>query len=220
MMIAPVIRRDLILALRSGGAWLYGLFFFTVFIALSAIALGGSFNVMRPLAPALIWLAVIFSAMLSFHTIFQDDYNDGTLAQLKLSGVGLLTLCTSKAISFALLSIFPLIIAAPLAALVFDMTSQTILAMVLSLLFASPALAVYGVLSSAILAGRRGGSFLIVLITTPFLIPLLIFGLEAIEGYSANGLAALEFRILVGLSFIAIAVGLPAAAAALNAHLE
>ncbi|MDB2437607.1 heme exporter protein CcmB [Hellea sp.] len=219
-MIAPLIKRDLVLALRSGGAWLYGLFFFAVFIALSAIALGGSLNVMRPLAPALIWLAVIFSAMLSFHSIFQEDYRDGNLAQLKLSGAGGLILCTAKAISFTLLSILPLIIATPLAALVFDMSSQTVMATVLSLILASPALAIYGVLSSAILAGRRGGGFLIVLITTPFLIPLLIFGIEAIEGYSIHGLVALEFRILVGLSFIAIAVGLPAAAAALNAHLE
>ena len=154
-MIVPLIKRDLVLALRSGGAWLYGLFFFAVFIALSAIALGGSLNVMRPLAPALIWLAVIFSAMLSFHSIFQEDYRDGNLAQLKLSGAGGLILCTAKAISFTLLSILPLIIATPLAALVFDMTSQTILATVLSLVLASPALAIYGVLSSAILAGRR-----------------------------------------------------------------
>ena len=56
--------------------------------------------------------------------------------------------------------------------------------------------------------------------TTPFLIPLLIFGLGAVESYPANGLAAIEFRALIGLSFIAIAVGIPAATAALNANLE
>lgn len=219
-MIAPIIKRDLKLALRSGGAWLYGVFFFAVFIALSAIALGGSLNVMRPIAPALIWLAVIFSAMLSFQTIFQEDFNDGNLAQLKIAGVSSVNLCASKAISFALLSVLPLLAAVPLAALVFDMPTDTILATISSLLLSTPALAVYGVLSSAILAGRRGGGFLIVLITTPFLIPVLIFGLEAIEGYSKSGLAAIEFRIVIGLSLIAVAVGIPAAAAALNAHLE
>ena len=219
-MIAPIIKRDLRLALRSGGAWLYGVFFFAVFIALSAIALGGSLNVMRPIAPALIWLAVIFSAMLSFQTIFQEDFTDGNLAQLKIAGVSSINLCAAKAISFALLSVLPLLAAVPLAALVFDMPPDTILATISSLLLSTPALAVYGVLSSAILAGRRGGGFLIVLITTPFLIPVLIFGLEAIEGYSKSGLAAIEFRIVIGLSLIAVAVGIPAAAAALNAHLE
>jgi len=83
-----------------------------------------------------------------------------------------------------------------------------------------PALAIYGVLSSAILAGRQGGGFLIVLITTPFLIPLLIFGIEAVESYTKSGLGAAEFRVLIGLSLIAVAVGLPAASAALKANLE
>lgn len=219
-MMGIIIKRDLTLALRSGGAWLYGLFFFAIFIALSAIALGGSLAVMRPFAPALIWLGAIFSAMLSFPAIFQEDYQDGNLAQLKTSGVSLVSLCTAKAISFALLSILPLLLAIPFAALVFDMPSQTITATILTIMIATPALTIYGVLSSAILAGRRGGGFLIVLITTPFLIPLLIFGLEAIEGFASRGLATMEFRVLIGLSLIAIAVGIPAAAAALNANLE
>ena len=219
-MIGTFIKRDAILAFRSGGAWLYGLFFFAVFIALCAIALGGSLTVMRPFAPALIWLAVIFSAMLSFSTIFREDYEDGNLAQIKTSGVSLVSFCIAKAVSFALLSILPLIIATPFAALVFDMNPQTTIATVLSLMIAAPALTIYGVLSSAILAGRRGGGFLIVLITTPFLIPLLIFGLGAVEGYVTTGLSAVGFRALIGLSLIAIAVGIPAAAAALNANLE
>lgn len=219
-MIGAVIKRDLTLALRSGGAWLYGVFFFAVFTSLSAIALGGSLNVMRPLAPSLIWLAIIFSAMLSFPSIFQEDYKDGNLAQFKLSGVSMISLCVAKAISFALLSLLPLILATPLAALVFDLTASSIIATTLSIILAAPAITLYGVLSGAILAGRRGGGFLIVLMTTPFLVPLLIFGLDAVDGYMSAGLAAVEFRVLIGLSLIAIAVGLPASAAALHANLE
>ena len=219
-MMGAIIRRDVTLALRSGGAWLYGVFFFAVFIALSAIALGGSLNVMRPFAPALIWLAVIFSALLSFPAVFQDDFEDGNLAQFKISGVSLINLCLAKALSFAIISIAPLLIAIPVAALVFDMPSTTLIATGLSLLLGAPALTIYGVLSGAILAGRRGGGFLIVLITTPFLIPLIIFGLEAVSGYTQDGFGALEFRVLIGLSLIAIAIGIPAAAAALKANLE
>ncbi len=219
-MIGAIIRRDVTLALRSGGAWLYGVFFFAVFITLSAIALGGSLNIMRPFAPAFIWLAVIFSALLSFPAVFQDDFEDGNLAQFKISGISLISLCTAKTLSFAIISIAPLLIATPIAALVFDMPSNTLIATGLSLLLGAPALTVYGVLSGAILAGRRGGGFLIVLITTPFLIPLIIFGLEAVSGYAQDGFGALEFRVLIGLSLIAIAIGIPAAAAALKANLE
>lgn len=219
-MIWALIKRDFILAIRSGGTWLYGLFFFVVFIALSAISLGGALNVMRPFAPAMIWLAVIFSAMLSFPSIFQSDFEDGNLAQFKISGQSLLSVCIAKAISFAGLSILPLILATPLAAILFDMPTASITATMLSIGLAGPALAIYGLLSSAILAGRQGGGFLIVLITTPFLIPVLIFGVEATQTYAQSGFAALEFRVLIGLSLISIAVGLPAAAAALKANLE
>jgi len=219
-MIMAVVKRDLKLAFRSGGAWLYGVFFFVIFIALSAIALGGSLNVMRPFAPALIWLAVILSTLLSFPAIFQNDYEDGNIAQFKLSGFSLINLCIAKAISFGIISIIPLICAIPLASVIFDLPSLTITGLILSLLIAAPAIIIYGLLSSAILAGRQGGGFLMVLITTPFLIPLLIFGIEAIEGFKQSGFAALEFRVLLGLSLISCAIGIPAAAAALNTNLE
>ena len=49
-MIMAIIKRDITVALRSGGAWLYGVFFFVVFIALSAIAMGGTLNLIRPFA--------------------------------------------------------------------------------------------------------------------------------------------------------------------------
>jgi heme exporter protein B len=219
-MISSIVRRDLILAFMSGGAWLHGLFFFGVFIALAAVALGGSLNVMRPLAPAIIWLALIFSAQLSFPSIFQEDFQDGNLAQLKLAGLSLFPVVAAKAISFALLSIVPLLVAIPFASLVFDLRFDTTMGILASILFAAPALVIYGVLSSAILSGRRGGGFLIVLMTAPFLIPLLIFGLAAVTAFPLKGITALEFRALIGLSLIAVAVGIPAAAGALNANLE
>ena len=219
-MIGAIIKREMTLALRSGGAWLYGVFFFAVFVALCGIALGGSLSVMRPFAPALIWLATIFSAMLSFPSLFQEDFADGNLAQFKMSGTSLLSLCTAKAISFSILSLAPLILAIPFTALIFDMQRDVIIGTIFSVIVAAPAITVYGLFSAAILAGRRGGGFLIVLITTPFLIPLLIFGLGAVDGYATSGLTAVEFRALIGLSLISVAVGLPAASAALNANLE
>lgn len=219
-MILATIKRDLTLALRSGGSWLHGILFFGVFISLSAIALGGSLDIMRPLAPALIWLAVVFSSMLSFPVIFQEDYNDGNLAQLKLAGQSLIKISAVKAISFGLISILPLLAAIPFASLLFDLPAQTNIAVLSSLIVSAPALIIYGVLASAILVGRKGGGFLVVLLTSPFLIPLLIFGLGAVTAFPSRGLAALEFRALLGLSLVAIAVGLPAASAALRTNLE
>ena len=108
----------------------------------------------------------------------------------------------------------------PIAALFFDLPANVTIACLISLCLAAPAIASYGTFAAAILAGRRSGGFLIVLMTTPFLVPLLIFGLEAVSGYKTEGLGTLEFRVLIGLSLIGVSVGLPAAAAALKAQLE
>jgi len=214
-----IIKHDLLLGARSGGAWLFGILFFFVFLMLCAVALGGDLTIMRPLAPALIWLAVILSIMLSFSQIFHTDFSDGTLEHLLLSKSAI-SICASKSVSFGCLAILPLILAAPLAAIIFDLEVSIIVSLCLSLIFALPALSVYGVMASAIMATRGGTGFLIVLITTPFLIPVLIFGLAAIDSYSTNGLLATEFRALAGLSLIACAVGLPAASAALTTNME
>lgn len=214
-----IVKRDLVLGARSGGAWLYGILFFFVFLTLCAIALGGDLSVMRPLAPALIWLSVILSIMLSFSQIFHTDFSDGSLEHLLLSKSAL-KICISKSVSFGCLAILPLILAAPLAAIIFDLGASVIIGLCLSLIFALPALSVYGVMASAIMATRGGTGFLMVLITAPFLIPVLIFGLAAVDSYGAHGLLATEFRALAGLSLIACAIGLPAAGAALTTNME
>ena len=215
-----LIHRDLRLAFRAPGSWLLGLVFFGLFLLLCAIALGGSFSVMRPLAPALIWLAVIFSQLLAFNGLFQADFEDGSLEQLFLSNIGLFPIILAKAAVFFLCSYLPLLIAIPLAGLGFALPVPTIAGICLSLLFAAPALVAYGVMSGAILVGRPQGGFISVMLTVPFLIPVLIFGLAAVDSYPVHGLSSLEFQALSGLSLIGCAVGFPAAAAALKVNLE
>jgi heme exporter protein B len=90
----------------------------------------------------------------------------------------------------------------------------------ITLIIATPGLTVYGVLSSAIVAKIRGGTFFIVLITSPFLIPLLIFGLENMNSATEIKIFTTELRVLIGLSLISTAIGLPASAAALNTNME
>jgi len=212
--------RDIQIALRSGGAWLMGLVFFAVFLSLSAIALGGEFTVLRPLAPALIWLAMVFSLLFSFEHLFTDDARDGSLEHIKLSGMSMTAYVLAKVCAHWLLSILPLIIALPMAALLFDLQTPTLIGLFVSMMVASPALVCYGAFSGACLVGFKGGGFLLVLLTIPLVIPVLIFAVSGATSYSEVGLFALEFQALAGISLIASAIGIPAAAAALNVIME
>ncbi|PHR93332.1 MAG: hypothetical protein COA69_05175 [Robiginitomaculum sp.] len=215
-----LIKRDLLIALRSGGTWLYGLVFFCLFLTLCAIGLGGDPNVLRPLAPALVWLSLILSLLLSFERLFQADAEDGNLMHLKLSGMSFKTYILAKCCVHWLLSVLPLLLSLPIAALFFDLSQGISLGLFFSILIASPALICYGAFSSACLVGYKGGGVLLVLLSVPILFPILIFGISGSIHYVDAGLGALEFQALAGISLIALAVGIPASAAALNVTME
>lgn len=217
---SAIFKRDLQIALRSGGTWLYGLVFFCVFLTLCAIGLGGEFGTLRPLAPALIWLALILSLLLSFDQLFQTDAQDGSLIHLKLSGISLKSYVMAKCCVHWVLSILPLLLSLPVVVIFFDLSLGLGAGLFFAILAASPALICYGVFSSACLVGYKGGGVLLVLLSVPILLPVLIFGIEASVQYQNVGLGALEFQALTGISLIAFAIGIPAAAAALNVTME
>jgi len=110
--------------------------------------------------------------------------------------------------------------AIPLAGTFFQLPGPEIAGLMISVLLGSPALIAYGVLSGALLAGQKGTGFLAVLITLPFIVPIIIFALSGAQNYPAFGIWNLQFQALLGLSLVALAVSIPAAAAALSAYLE
>lgn len=218
--IITLIYRDIILAFRSGTSWLLGIVFFISFLALCAIALGGDFDILRPLAPALIWLALLFSLMFSFDNVFGDDAKDGSLAQIKLSALPMTNYVIAKFIGHFILAIFPLLIAMPFVSLMFDLSPKIIAGLVFSTLLASPALICYGGFAGACLTGLRAGGFLLVLISLPLLVPILIFAIEGSMDYENNAGFPTAFKALAGISLISIPIGIIATSAALKVMTE
>jgi len=218
--LGKILRRDITRAARSGGSWAYGLVFMAIFLTLSAIALDGKLSVLRPLGVPLIWLAVTFASLMSVNRIFAEDLRDGTTGQLWLGGVSYLTQATAGIFSFAVIYLLPLIFTAPLWSLLFDLRSETVIGLCIALSSASPGLASFTALSAALTGARGKGGFLAIFISAPLLVPLLIFGVAATQSYAAQGWTAIEFRALIGLSLLALAVSIPASAAALAVNTD
>jgi len=218
--ILKILRRDITRAARSGGSWAYGLVFMAIFLALSAIALNGEMSVLRPLGVPLIWLAVTFASLMSVERIFAEDLRDGTSGLLWLSGVGYMTQAVAGILSFTLIYLLPLILTAPLWSLLFDLQSQTVIGLIIALICTVPGLAAFTALSGALAGARGKGSFLAIFISAPFLVPLVIVGVAASNSYASSGWTAVEFRALIGLSLLALAVSIPASAAALAVNTD
>ena len=218
--IFKILKRDILRASRSSGSWAFGPVFMAIFLTPCAIALDGKIALLRELGIPFIWLAITFAALMSVDKVFADDLRDGTTGQLWLSGVSYLTQAVAGLLSFALIYLLPLIVTAPLWSLLFDLNADVVIGLFFALICALPGLAAFTGLAGALTGTRGKSGFLAIFISTPFLVPLLIFGVAAPESYLTNGVTALEYRALIGLSLFALALSIPASAAALSVNTD
>ena len=214
-MIRVMLARELRLALRDASGVSLSVAFMALFILLCSLALGGA----QPrLGPGLLWLGAALSALLGLERLYQPDQRSGALAQFHLAGVSGTALATAKALAFTLTTLLPLLVVTPPAALLLGMSGAQIAGTVLSLLVGLPALAAYASFTASLLCAQRGGGVLAVILTAPLLLPVLIFGVEAAQAWPAQGLGAVQFRILTGLSLVSVAVGGSGTVAAIAAN--
>jgi heme exporter protein B len=83
--VTAVISRDLKLAMRRQADIVSALFFFIIVVSLFPLGIGPEPDLLRKLAPGVLWVAALLATMLSLPRLFADDHRDGTLEQLALS---------------------------------------------------------------------------------------------------------------------------------------
>src|SRR5687767_10245626 len=79
-----VVYRDLLLAWRRRSDVATALLFFVVVASLFPLGIGAEPNLLRAIAPGVIWVSALLSAMLYLRKIFDYDHADGTLEQIIL----------------------------------------------------------------------------------------------------------------------------------------
>jgi heme exporter protein B len=90
----------------------------------------------------------------------------------------------------------------------------------LALLLGTPVLTLIGSIGAALLIGARRGSTLIALLVLPLYIPVLIFGVSAVEGEVLGLSGHPQLLILGAMLLAALALAPFASAAALRLALE
>jgi heme exporter protein B len=218
---AAVVGRDLRLAARRRADALLPIGFFTVAISLFPLGVGPEAQTLRQIAPGVVWVAALLAAMISVTQLYAGDLADGSLEQMLLASPGLaIGLATAKAAAHWLVTGLPLVIAAPVFGLMFDMRGEAIGTLALTLLLGTPVLSLLGGLGAALTLGLRSGAALLILLIVPLCIPALIFGAGAVAavdiGMSARGHLSLLGAFLIFTALIAP----PATAAALRIATE
>lgn len=215
-----VLRRDTLLAFRRRSDVLSTLFFFLMVASLFPLGVGPERDLLRTMAPGVLWVAALLASMLSLGRLFALDHADGTLEQMLLSPEPLTVLVAAKVLAHWFVSGLPLVALAPVLALQFDLPGDAIVVLVVSLLLGTPVLSLIGAIGAALTLGLRGGGVLIALLVLPLYIPVLIFGAGAVAA-QASGLGSLAHLQLLAGVLAASAVLAPwAASAALRVAIE
>lgn len=218
-MLKAVWLREWRLAWCRPGDVLSGVVFFVLVGTVFPLAVGPDANVLRQMAPGVVWVAALMAVLLGQNRLFEAERADGGLEQWLLAPQPLALLVGAKVAAQAVLTLLPLLVAAGLMGAQYGVPPAAIGVILLSLLLGVPSISLLAALGAALTLGVRS-PLLLVLVVLPLSIPILIFGSHA-GAQALQGLSAVPALNLLGAFLCMAVLGLPwATAAALRLALE
>lgn len=215
-----IARRDLRLAFRRAGDTVAVVTFFVIAIVLFPLGVGPELSVLARIASGTIWVAALLAAMLSLDRLFLADHDDGSLDLLLLAPVPLEVVVLAKCAAHWLTTGVPLIVAAPLLAVLMNLDVGGLGALILAMALGTPTLSLIGAVGAALTVGVRRGGALVPLLVLPLVIPVLIFGVAAIDLAVIGADASAPMMVLGGILLAALVLAPWAGAAALRLSAE
>jgi heme exporter protein B len=215
-----LVRRDLQLAMREGGAIGTALGFFLIVVSMMPLGLGPDLNLLARIAAGILWIALLLAALLSLNRIFEADYEDGTLDVLATGRMPLELVAAAKALAHWLTTGIPLAVLAPVLGILLNLDLRSYPILIATTLAGTPAVSFLGAIGAALTVRARRGGLLLALVVLPLYVPTLIFGISAVgAAIGPSGMGA-AFLILTAISLAAVVLGPIAAAAALRIQLQ
>jgi len=207
-----LLRRDLLLALRNRSELANPLLFFVLVITLFPLAVGADPNLLSRIAPGIIWVAALLASMLSLDGIFRSDFEDGTLEQMLLSAHPVPVLVLAKVTAHWLVTGLPLLLVAPLLAMMLGLDEDAYGILLLTILLGTPVLSLIGSIGVALTIGLRKGGIILSLLV----VPILIFSSSAIDVATSGLPVTAQLSMMMAFLFLSLSLSPVATAAALK----
>ncbi|TXH31874.1 MAG: heme exporter protein CcmB [Rhodospirillaceae bacterium] len=212
-----LLSRDLRLGLRQSIDVAIVVLFFLAAGILFPFAVGPAPGTLSQIAGGVVLVMAALAALLSLDRLYQPDYEDGSLDGLILAPLSLEVVALIKALAHWLSTGLPLIVVAPLLALMLNLPTEAYLPMLVALGLATPILSLLGGLGAALTLGSRRGGVLLTFIILPLYVPVLIFAVAAIDAARLGFDGQENFLlILAGLALASLALTPWATASALR----
>ncbi len=215
-----IVRRDVQLALRQGSAGTMVVMFFVLTVTLFPLGVGPEINILQRISSGVLWVAALLASMLSLDRLFQADFEDGSLDLLTMGSMPLEMTVLAKCTAHWLTTGLPLIIVAPLLGVLLHLEPAGYVTLMVAMLLGTPALSLIGAIGAALTVGVRRGGVLLSLLVLPLYIPVLIFGVGAIDAAIGGLSERPHLLVLAAMMLGTIALCPWGAAAALRLNLE
>ncbi len=192
MLIYPLMKRDFLISLRSGGGFISGIVFFIILNSISLLCIN-NVHTMDAMS-AIIWLCVVFSLQSSMPNLLDIDYRDGMLEQLMIQGYKPYTIILTKIFTHwtiygGLISItMPLI----LVMAGFDLEKINLIHITTITALCTLNIVSINSIASSISLGDTHYTTIATILILPFLIPILI---TAITGFQTIVSGAIPNKI-------------------------
>lgn len=205
------LRSELLAIFRYYQELIYPLLFLILAIILFPLSISADPILLKKISAGVYWVVVLFLVLLMLDQLFRSDWKEGDLEQLILLPNELSLVLFVKLLVFCLVICVSLFIVTPILSLSLFIPFIALKTLYLTILLGTPTLIFLGGIARALTLGLRQSGLLIILIITPFYIPVLIFASSAVAlaslGLPANGpLAWLGVLMILSMSLAPLVI--------------
>jgi len=204
--------KDLLLELRRRDSLLTMFFFGTLLLFVFHFSFDLPPDKVAEMAPALLWLAFLFTGTLGLTQLFQVERENHCLEALLLSPLDRGALFLAKSCFNLLLMLLVELVVMPLFWILFNLHGWNLLPQLfLVTLLGTVGFCVLGTIMSAVTLRARARELLLPLVLFPLMIPVILATIRCMENImSAGDLGAAEswLRLLLGFDVIFVTAGI------------
>lgn len=199
-----LLNREIKLNFKGFQTCLINLFFFIVVFIVFAISMGEQIDLIYQIIHGTMWAIVLLSIIFSVDQFFGSDFEDGCYDELCVLGYKSTEIILSKILAIWLFVALPLILIVPIFIKLLTPSYTSSVTLVLSLFLGSPSLVLLASVGEILLLKAKKNKVLLLLIIMPFYLPVLIFGVGAIDLVNQGINPNKNFFILIGIFFITL----------------
>ena len=202
--IFSILKKEYLLTFRNFYDILTILTFFILGILIFIFSIGPDHKIYSQIGIGIIWTLLLLSTNLSIKKFYQDDFNDGSMILISISGISLEFIVILKIITAWFFFQFPFLLIIPIVCLLLDVDQNKIFLLILTFTIGSPILTSLSSISSSMnLLNDKNivvGSIIVMLLS----IPVIIFSVGIVE--APPELIRAQINILLGILMLVLAI--------------